>query len=1215
MNPPRVQTPNGFQNAKKGLILSRLIFSLSRKALAAVVIILLPILITFVYGYKRNTALIKEQLLDNLSVASAAVEVQVDQFIETSRRITRDFSSDGLIIKELDGLAPRGRVAPARLNEHLTRNKLPLHTHVRAIHVVSDDGFIVSSTDSSFIGRDVSGEPFFMNAVTGQDVTEVVFGPEGVPAIAVTAPVKRPGTGRRTGMVVNFFTLSGLDDVLSGRFQQEQGASPRLMWGRKTTEAYLVDRDGAILAGARTASNGAQKLSLTALPLRTCLNKKETGSGFYRNQMGVDVAGASTCMPALQWTILVERNELEALAPFKSMRRDAIIAGVVVAGLISLLFIAFYRTVVLQLQRLSAAARSLAGGDYGLTIPAGTSDEIGELAGSFNGMAQDIMSRDSALKTSEEKYRSLIQNIPDVTWTANRASEIIFISPNIEKLSGYSQEEVYRDIRLWFLLAHRDDADKVVNAHRALFNEEKGYDIEYRIRTKSGQWLWIRDSAATAYFKDGIKYADGMFSDITAKKVAEDALKDGALRLRTAQQIARMGSWDWDILNNAIFWSEEVYRVFGLKEGALGATYESFMDHVHPADRELVKKAFFDAMYKGKDYSVEHRMVLHDATVRTVRGEGVVSFNEKGAPARMLGVIQDITDRKKTEFELKKLSMAIEHSVNIIFITNKMGVIEYVNPLFEEVTGYSREEALGQTPRILSSGEMSDAQYKDLWNTIISGKTWRRVLKNRKKDGGFYWCNSVISPIRNDSGEITHFLAVQEDITQKMLSDEKLKYLAHYDELTGLINRSRFMELMDKYIAYSSTNGATGALLLMDIDQFKLLNDTFGHSSGDDYLRRMGKLLQSATDAVYKEHVIGGKSFIGRLSGDEFAVFLPSLGKEGGLDVADRLRKAVEQSRFSEDQTSVTISVGIAIYPDHGADTGTLFTRADAAVYRAKELGRNRCHVYLPEDRDLEKMHSRLSWKEKILKALKEDRFDPWFQPILDLGDNEVHHYEVLARMRDENGAVLLPGAFIGIAETFGIVGAIDRVIIEKAMRLQAELKAQGKAISFAMNLSGKDLIDDDLLSFIQDKVASTGADPNRLIFEITETAAISDIDRAKRFVRALKSIGCNFSLDDFGVGFTSFTYLKELQVDFIKIDGAFVRKLHESPEDRLFVKAITEVAKGMNIKTIAEFVEDEAVIGLLKDYGVDYAQGYLIGKPAPALASRAIPYRDASSA
>lgn len=1204
----------GFRTLK-GHILSRLIFSLSRKALAAVVIILLPVFITFVYGYKRNNSLIRAQLLDNLSVVSAAVEGQVFQFIETSKRITRDFSSDGLIIRELDGLEGRGLSAPARLNEHLTKNKLPLHNYVRAIHVVSAGGLIVSSTDSSFIGRDVSGEPFFTNAGTGQDVTEIT-GPGGVPVIAITAPVKSPATGRQTGMVVNFVTISGLDDVLSGRFQKEPGASPRRLWDRTSTvDAYLLDGNGAILAGPRPAGNGVRKLTLAALPLRACLNEKEAVSGFYRNQMGVDVAGASTCMPALQWTILVERNELEALAPFESMRRDAVIAGVVVAGLITILFIAFYRTVVLQLQRLSAAARTLAAGDYGLTIPAGANDEIGELAVSFNNMAQDIMSRDSDLKTSEEKYRSLIQNIPDVTWTANRAAEIVFISPNIEKLSGYSQEEIYRDIRLWFLLAHRDDVDKVINAQKALFNEEQGYDIEYRIKTKSGQWIWVRDRAATTYFKDGVKYVDGVFSDITEKKRAEDALKDGALRLRTAQQIARMGSWDWDIPNNAIYWSEEVCRVFGLKDGAFGATYESFINSVHPADRDLVKKAFFDAMYRGKDYSVEHRMALSDGGVRTVRSEGVVSFNEKGAPARMLGVIQDITERKKTEFELKKLSMAIEHSVNIVFITDKNGIIEYVNPLFEEVTGYSREEALGQTPRILSSGDLPDTQYKDLWNTILSGKTWRRVLKNRKKDGGFYWCNSVISPIRNDSGEITHFLAVQEDITQKMLSDEKLKYMAHYDELTGLINRSRFMELMNKYIAYSTTNGATGALLLMDMDQFKLLNDTLGHSSGDDYLRRVGKLLQSTTDTVYKEHVVGGRSFIGRLSGDEFAVFLPSLDKEGGLDVAERLRKAVEQSRFSEDQTSMTISVGIAIYPDHGADTGTLFTRADAAVYRAKELGRNRCHVYLPEDHDLEKMHSRLTWKEKILKALKEDRFDPWFQPILDLSDNEVHHYEVLARMRDEDGTVLLPGAFIGIAETFGIIGSIDRMIIEKAMRLQAELKGQGKAISFAMNLSGKDLIDDDLLSFIQDRVASTGADPHCLIFEITETAAINDIERAKRFVRSLKSIGCNFSLDDFGVGFTSFTYLKELQVDFIKIDGSFVRKLHESPEDRLFVKAINEVAKGMNIKTTAEFVEDEAVLGILKDYGIDYAQGYLIGKPSPVLASKTVPYRDASSA
>jgi EAL domain-containing protein (putative c-di-GMP-specific phosphodiesterase class I) len=297
------------------------------------------------------------------------------------------------------------------------------------------------------------------------------------------------------------------------------------------------------------------------------------------------------------------------------------------------------------------------------------------------------------------------------------------------------------------------------------------------------------------------------------------------------------------------------------------------------------------------------------------------------------------------------------------------------------------------------------------------------------------------------------------------------------------------------------------------------------------------------------------------------------------------------------------VSIGVVTYPDLGEDTRQLMTHADAAMFKAKDLGRNRTHVYRPEDKDLEKMHSRLRWKGKILKALREDRIVPWFQPILDLHDNRVHHYEVLARMQDEDGKILLPGAFIEVAERFGLVGSIDRVIIEKAVATRAELAAEGRNVSFAANLSGKDIGDEELLLFIQDKLRKSGTGGGYMTFEITETATIGDLNRATEFIRSLKGLGCKFSLDDFGVGFTSFTYLKEMDVDFLKIDGSFIRRLHENPKDQALVKAIIEVARGLDIKTIAEFVEDEKTLELLREFGADYAQGYLIGKPAPAVA------------
>ncbi|MEK6792130.1 MAG: EAL domain-containing protein, partial [Deltaproteobacteria bacterium] len=758
---------------------------------------------------------------------------------------------------------------------------------------------------------------------------------------------------------------------------------------------------------------------------------------------------------------------------------------------------------------------------------------------------------------------------------------------------------------------------------------------------------------------------------------------------------------------NTLHWSDETFRIFGLDPQSFGATYEAFISSVHPDDAQMVKDAVDAALNGKKPYSINHRIVLPGNKTRYVHEAADVQYASTGAPVRMFGTVQDITDQveaerklsslakfpmenpypvlrtthdgvllyanpaaqslfteeslipgkplsdywrqlvteaaiaarpmelevnhdarvfsyiltpvhgeqyiniygrdvtesKKAGLELKKLHMAMEQSVNIVFITDIKGHIEYVNPMFESVTGYSRDEAMGQTPRILSSGDVPQEKYDQLWQTITSGKTWRDTYKNRKKNGTFYWCSTVISPVRDASGDITHFLAVQEDLTEKMASEERLKHLARYDELTSLINRARFMELLAEWIAAVGPENH-GAMLLFDVDHFKYINDTYGHATGDEILSSMASLFQSALDAEYKALLLKTVSnpLLGRMSGDEFAVFLPHVSEADALKIAERLRKDVEASRTWQGSHtfSVTVSAGMVMYPEHAQDARTFFTRADVAMYRAKELGRNRIHIYSPEDKEIEKINSRFKWKERILKALEEDRFVPWFQPILDLNDNRVHHFEALARMTTAEGEVLLPGAFIDVAERFELVGYIDRVIIEKTMRMQAQ--GHGRAFAFSMNLSGKDLGDDDLLRFIQAKIGETGASPRYLIFEITETAAIRDIVAAKKFVQALKGYGCKFSLDDFGVGFTSFSYLKSLSVDYIKIDGSFIMNLHKDATDQVFVKAMTGLAKGLGIKTVAEFVGDEAVLRLLKEWGVDYAQGYLIGKPSPEI-------------
>ncbi|MFZ3072415.1 MAG: EAL domain-containing protein, partial [Thermodesulfobacteriota bacterium] len=572
--------------------------------------------------------------------------------------------------------------------------------------------------------------------------------------------------------------------------------------------------------------------------------------------------------------------------------------------------------------------------------------------------------------------------------------------------------------------------------------------------------------------------------------------------------------------------------------------------------------------------------------------------------------VQDVTEQKQAEAELKRLSVAIEQSINIIFITDKKGVFEYVNRMFEEVTGYSKEDVVGQTPEILVSGETSKAEYLELWETVLSGKTWRGTFKNKKKNNEFFWVNGIITPIIDDKGEIISLLAVQENITEKMRDKERIEYLSERDELTGLYNRAHFMRLIEEWIFRNkSKQDAKAMLVLINLDGFNAFNDTYGHLIGDEYIKTTARTLELVAHNIESPELKHrSKDFIlSRLGGDEFSLFCPLLSAVEGLEVCKLVRRVFEEFRLGEGITTLTASVGVVFYPTHATATKELFTTVDAALHRAKESGGNKTHVFRAEDRVLEGMHSRIKQKDLIVKALQAKRFEPWFQPIMDLRTGEIHHYEVLARMRGEDGSVILPAFFIDVAEKFGIIGDIDRIITGMAIDVLSEMNRKGKTNTFCMNLSGNNFSDEEFFSFLGEKITGGNIESGQIVFEITETAAVHDLGRAQSFISGLKELGCSFALDDFGVGFTSFLYLKQLDVDYIKIDGSFVRKLDENKSDQLFVRAITDVARGMGIKTVAEFVENEDTMKLLKIIGVDYAQGYYIGKPSPVFGMEAV--------
>jgi diguanylate cyclase (GGDEF)-like protein len=417
----------------------------------------------------------------------------------------------------------------------------------------------------------------------------------------------------------------------------------------------------------------------------------------------------------------------------------------------------------------------------------------------------------------------------------------------------------------------------------------------------------------------------------------------------------------------------------------------------------------------------------------------------------------------------------------------------------------------------------------------------------------------------------------------------KLSYQARHDALTGLPNRRSLEEELYRLIA-RSRRGREGALLFLDLDNFKLVNDTLGHSAGDKLLVAVSQLLAQQ---------LRSGDVLARLGGDEFAVLLEGMSMAQAQAVAERLRATVEGFRFTLEGRSFELGLSVGLVAIDGRqDAHVLLAQADIAMYAAKERGRNRVVSYQDTDDYVARLSEANAWASRIKDALRDDRFVLHFQPVVYLGNMQVTHYETLIRMVDQQGALIPPGAFIPAAERFGLMPQIDRWIVQQTIRtLQAH-----PTITLFMNLSGRSLLDEALVDFIAAELRERGVEPARLGFEITETAAVQDFAHADRWIRQIKALGCHFVLDDFGVGFTSFAYLRHLPIDQVKIDGSFIQTIDRDAHNRAIVRAIHTLALELGKATVAEFVERPAVLEVLREIGITYAQGYYLGRPGPDL-------------
>jgi diguanylate cyclase (GGDEF)-like protein/PAS domain S-box-containing protein len=560
---------------------------------------------------------------------------------------------------------------------------------------------------------------------------------------------------------------------------------------------------------------------------------------------------------------------------------------------------------------------------------------------------------------------------------------------------------------------------------------------------------------------------------------------------------------------------------------------------------------------------------------------------------RIFGVIRNIHERKLVENDLCKLYHAMDNSPNFIFITDRNGIIEYTNRKITETTGYSSEEVVGKTPRIFSSGLSIDSQ-KILWDTISAGQVWRGVLRNQKKSGELYWARESIAPVINSEDEITHFVAIQEDVTEALQLTEKLAYQASHDALTQLINRQEFDRRLERVVALTGTSNAKYALCYIDLDQFKIVNDTCSHAAGDELLRQISNLFSA---------VIRRNDTLARLGGDEFAILMENCPLESAVAVTNKIHQAVEQFQFFWQDKSfrIGVSIGLVMVDLCNGGSDIHMKQADMACFTAKEAGRNRTHIYRADDKALVQHHGEMNWVVRINNALEQDLFCLYAQDIVPLGAREGEHCEILLRMKDRNGNLVSANAFLPAAERYQLATKIDRWVIRNVFDYFTEHCKRLEYLSLcSINLSGSSLSDPHLLGFIESEFIRTAMPPAKVCFEITETAAIANLTLATDFMRRLKDHGCKFSLDDFGSGLSSFAYLKHLPVDFLKIDGFFVKDIEHDSVDLAMVKSINDIGHVLGKKTIAEFVENQVILQTLNGLQVDYAQGFFTGKPKP---------------
>ncbi len=830
-------------------------------------------------------------------------------------------------------------------------------------------------------------------------------------------------------------------------------------------------------------------------------------------------------------------------------------------------------------------------------------DRRGDATSGVNVYIRDISRRKNAEKAAAHSaalYRNLYERAPAMMCSVDGSGQITSVSDLWAQKLGYTREEALG--RTIFDFVGPDPGHAVVKADRLLFQtHDTVHDLGRQIFCKDGTVLDVLLSAILERDADGNRGSTLIvLQDVTAERRASQAVQDQRTFLDRVGRLAGVGGWSLDVKHSRLYWSQEVRRIHEVSPDH-NPTLEEALAFYTGDSAGVIGDAVQQCISERKPYDIELTITTARGRVRWVRAAGEAEVRDDEV-TRIFGAFQDITERKLIEREIaaqrERLRVTLDSIADAVITTDRHGIVQWLNPVASQLTGCDPA---------LTPGQHVDSIYRVLYEDTRdpvpsplqrTGAVGHRAGQGRQsilvtQGGREIPIDDSAAPIRDELGNIVGLVLVFRDVSEQRRLSQEIRHRASHDALTGLLNRSAFEGRLANLFQTAQHDARSHVLMYIDLDQFKIVNDTCGHSGGDRLLREISLL--------FREVVRSGDT-LARLGGDEFGVLLQDCTTTQARRVAEQICQRMESYRFVhyDRRFGVGASIGVVPIDSRWASQSEVMQAADRACYAAKDGGRNRVHEWIETDTTGARRQGEMRWAGELPLALDEGRFELFAQHIVPCAiQSPLRHIELLLRLRDQSGRIITPASFLSAAERFNLITRVDRWASKQALQWMQQRDLSGVE-SIGINLSGQSIADRSFHEFVRELLVDVGFDKRKICFEIAEAAAITNIADAREFILMTRQLGARIALDDFGAGASSFAYLKNLPVDSLKIDGQFIRHVREDLLDRTAVCAFRDVARVCGLSVVAEGVESPEVLAELKNIGIDFAQGYLFHQPVP---------------